>query len=644
MSPLAPNLFDRRFSDLMEIGRARLPELAPEWTDHNAHDPGITLMELMAWVAEAQMYSLSRLRRDERRAYAALLGIAPAGTQGATGSIWPDRRDPNSPVTTFVKTLVIPADAVVNVAGIDTPTYRPISELLWVPGRIEKLETRSRGRKTDHTTTNERGGAAFLPFGDRAGRRDVLSMAFVCRDKAGLFGSDRKKAEGALWPIGVRVESSSDAVGVAASAVNKKRSPLDAVLVTDDSRVPLKIETDTTEGFLTTGVVLLDLDNVRISPGKFAIEFRLSGTLPRPPRLVQIEPNVIPIQQGRTIDGEVHESDGAPDWTIELENRGLRFRSDEEPVTVEVFEPRKTTWQRVDDLSISGPEEYVYELDTATGEITFGNGVNGRIPIAGSRASLKYSVSDADQGNVARNRNWQVAGFEGTFGINPDPVTGGARASGWNEQRREGRRRAREDRALISSSDIESAALALPLLEVARAWVVKPRKGEARTGVVNLVAVMSRGEQPEPDAAPETAQWLAAIRRQLAPKMPLGTRLNVIAPGYRDFTIHALIETDAGRQPSTVAEEIKKQLKERLALVASAKGAVPREPGIPLTSRDVGAWIRASEGVKKVIELELRGADGKPIPEIQVPRTGLPRWIAGASTIEVRRPQSGGSR
>ena len=51
---------------LIEIGRAKLPSLAPEWTDHNAHDPGITLMELLAYTAEAQLYSLSRLRRDER--------------------------------------------------------------------------------------------------------------------------------------------------------------------------------------------------------------------------------------------------------------------------------------------------------------------------------------------------------------------------------------------------------------------------------------------------------------------------------------------------------------------------------------------------------------------------------------------------
>src|SRR5437763_7591257 len=104
MKPLAPNLFERRFQDLVEIGHARLPALAPEWTDHNAHDPGITLMELLAWVAEAQLYSLGHMRRDERVAYAALLGVAPGGTQGARGLIWPDRSDPSSPVTTYART------------------------------------------------------------------------------------------------------------------------------------------------------------------------------------------------------------------------------------------------------------------------------------------------------------------------------------------------------------------------------------------------------------------------------------------------------------------------------------------------------------------------------------------------------------
>ena len=83
MSRLAPNLFDRRFADLVEQGRSRLPSLAPDWTDHNAHDPGIMLMELLAWVAEAQIYSLARARRDERGAYAALMGRNSRGARPA---------------------------------------------------------------------------------------------------------------------------------------------------------------------------------------------------------------------------------------------------------------------------------------------------------------------------------------------------------------------------------------------------------------------------------------------------------------------------------------------------------------------------------------------------------------------------------
>src|ERR1043165_1761710 len=138
MKKLAPNLFTRRFQDLVEIGRARLPSLAPEWTDHNAHDPGITLMELLAWVAEAQLYSLSHVRRDERLAYAALLGISLHGTQGASGLIWSDRQNPDSPVSTYRKSLVLPEKTAITVEGGESSTFRPTHTLLWAPGRITK--------------------------------------------------------------------------------------------------------------------------------------------------------------------------------------------------------------------------------------------------------------------------------------------------------------------------------------------------------------------------------------------------------------------------------------------------------------------------------------------------------------------------
>src|SRR5687767_145055 len=83
-----PRLDDRRWSDLVEEGRSLLPLYAPGWTDHNLHDPGITLMELFAWVAEQDLYRLDRVPAAHLRKFLALLGILqqpPAGAEAAVG-------------------------------------------------------------------------------------------------------------------------------------------------------------------------------------------------------------------------------------------------------------------------------------------------------------------------------------------------------------------------------------------------------------------------------------------------------------------------------------------------------------------------------------------------------------------------------
>jgi hypothetical protein len=56
-----PDLDNRRFDDLVGDLRALIPQLAPDWTNHNIADPGITLVELMAWVAEVSLYRANRI-------------------------------------------------------------------------------------------------------------------------------------------------------------------------------------------------------------------------------------------------------------------------------------------------------------------------------------------------------------------------------------------------------------------------------------------------------------------------------------------------------------------------------------------------------------------------------------------------------
>lgn len=646
MRRLAPEQIARRFNDLMEMGRARLPGLAPEWTDHNAHDPGITLMELLAWITEAQLYSIGRTRRDERAAFAALFGLEPSGTRPARGLIWPDRLDNRAPGAAFSQSRVIPADAIVRLLEREEPVFRPEGKFLWVPGRLRRLAARlANGREVDYTVINERGGSAFEPFDTEPKRDHALVMEFECASDTGLFPPKRADAENALWPIGVRADKPLTPSAPQPDTRFGPASPastvpsLAATLITPSDRVPLRIASDSTEGLLRTGTLLLDLAAVKGSPRRVTIELRAPRGFERPPRLLRIEPNVIPIVQSHTVPAEAHDATGVPGLTFQLEIPGLQFAPPEAPLQLQVDDGGKTSWQRCERLSDAGPDDLVYEFDSDTGRVTFGNGVNGRIPPSGAKIFVSYAVCSGERGDVAANRKWRVSGFAGAFGVNLDAVSGGAESIRSIDARREARRRAREDHALVSAEDIRSAALALPLLEVTRAWVLRPNDKLPRTGTVTLVAMRARRSEEDASRVSETPRWLEAIRQRLAPLMPLATRLVVTAPRYVEFSLLATIEVAAGRDSGVVKTAVEQTLRKKLALV----GPEPRRPGASVTKRDLIAWIRAVDGVRSVSTLRLLQSSGADGEEIKVPRNGLPRLDLAFSTIEVRRASPGGT-
>jgi hypothetical protein len=69
-----PNLDDRPYDELVEQARTLLAGLDPEWTDHNPSDPGITLVELLAWLTEMLLYQVDQLPPATTEAFLALLG------------------------------------------------------------------------------------------------------------------------------------------------------------------------------------------------------------------------------------------------------------------------------------------------------------------------------------------------------------------------------------------------------------------------------------------------------------------------------------------------------------------------------------------------------------------------------------------
>jgi hypothetical protein len=122
-------------------------------------------MELLAWIGEAQLYSLARMRRDERAAYAALLGLRAEGPVPARGSLWPDRTDQDSPVLSFQQAIVLESDAPVRTTAAETPQFHPTHRILWTPGRVVSLRSRlADGTLIDQTRSNEHGDRAFEPI------------------------------------------------------------------------------------------------------------------------------------------------------------------------------------------------------------------------------------------------------------------------------------------------------------------------------------------------------------------------------------------------------------------------------------------------------------------------------------------------
>ena len=66
-----PNIIldDRSYQQLRDELVQRIPIYAPEWTDHNASDPGITLVELFAYLGENLLYRFNQLPETAKLAW-----------------------------------------------------------------------------------------------------------------------------------------------------------------------------------------------------------------------------------------------------------------------------------------------------------------------------------------------------------------------------------------------------------------------------------------------------------------------------------------------------------------------------------------------------------------------------------------------
>lgn len=84
-SSIVPVLDGRSYQDLVDDALARIPVHNPEWTNFNRSDPGVTLLELFAFLSESVIYRANQIPERNRRKFLSLLGVPLAGASSARG-------------------------------------------------------------------------------------------------------------------------------------------------------------------------------------------------------------------------------------------------------------------------------------------------------------------------------------------------------------------------------------------------------------------------------------------------------------------------------------------------------------------------------------------------------------------------------
>ncbi|MEA2942694.1 MAG: hypothetical protein QOD09_3223 [Bradyrhizobium sp.] len=645
MTSLRMSLDDTDFESLVETARSLIPALTPRWTDHNTHDPGIMLLELLAWAADQEIYALGRMRTDERLGYAALLGLRPHGPEPARGLIWPNPVAPSSPPSP-ASGIYLDEGTAVAAKRDDAPPFLLDHGLYVTPARVSAIETVSpEGARAAWPIDAIARGAPLLAFGTRPRRGAALELTF----DGTLLTAPPGPSQRPLLSIGFRAEDSApDSADMAPGVVSAQ---LQAELEWPGQPkqwFQLPVVDDRTFGFTRSGIVLLDLAAVpagSAAGSKLHLTLR-SRSLPVPPRITAVALNVLAVRQedSKIIRGI---GTGQPDQELKLDPVQVRFGNGVAPLTLVMQTPaEKQEWRRCDDLLLAGPEDRVFTFDTATGVIGFGNGLNGALPPFAANLAVPCILCQGKTGNLPAGLSWNVAGLSG-FG-NPDPISGGTDRLDMVELRREARRRAADDRPLVTNSDLEAAAKGCMDLRVARAHALpgfdpdcpRGRAGASRT----LVVLSSDPSRDDTDNGPETAAWLRALRRRLTPHLALGDRVRVIGPRYVALRLRVVLTVAPGRSAPATIENARRLLQSRLAAVPACAGDACWPLGRDVEPRDLKGWLRKLDGVVAVRDLRI-GSKATQLGDktLKIPPHGLPQLTLEPDDITVVVATGGGA-
>lgn len=126
-------VFDRTVQELVR----RIPVYAPEWTNYNQSDPGITLIQLFAYLAEQIAYRLNQIPEKNYIELLKLLGITLEPALPSTSQIALLLSDPST-----LTAYTLSAGAKVNAsAGSPPPTFETQADVDVTPAEVNLMMT-----------------------------------------------------------------------------------------------------------------------------------------------------------------------------------------------------------------------------------------------------------------------------------------------------------------------------------------------------------------------------------------------------------------------------------------------------------------------------------------------------------------------
>jgi predicted phage baseplate assembly protein len=562
--------FDQSFDDIYRELRDRIPRYNPQWTNFNDSDPGITLLQLFAWLAEMTLHRMGEVPRKNYLKFAQLLGLELKGPQAATVQL---AFIPKS----AERLATIPAGSKYAARGETGQLIFETTEALDVIGApLENMFVVADGAIRRIEPPALPASAPFWPLGRNPAPGDALYLAFKPNPANTrpfpakmrfLALRPASETEGAAQRVGERERDLVPPVDLIWEyALDAAQNSWDRLLMLDDSSVAL-----TRDGYMavagprdmTPGV--LPALAAQLPAPHYWLRLRLdqnSYAQGRAPYLEHFLPNAVDAINLSTGESTVlGESSGRAGQRFELPRRPVDLLS----LRIEV-QPAgglpETDWVRVDDFFASKPGQKHFVLDAAAGAIRFGDGVAGLIPLAGATiAAPVWRYGGGAAGNRAepggvKTMVSQIAGIERVG--NPRAPAGGADEQDLDDFLRTAPGRLRSDRGAVSAKDFELYATSVDGVRKARALGARhPDFPDVDVpGAVTVFIVADTDRMPPRPSA----ELIRSVCRLLDRQRLITTEVYVAAPRFIAVRIEARLLVTAQASFDLETEDAIKRL------------------------------------------------------------------------------------